>query len=222
MSKFFDPKTSQETEVGKNTDTTRLFAPATERNRDVLGDTMQAHLNGLCGTLVEVASGTGQHAAHIAPQLPNITWQPTDIEEKHIRSIDAWRNYTGHNNVLPAQHFNVITDDFNDITPNTNICAIMAVNLIHIAPWQAAENLITKAAQCLQNGVLFLYGPYRRGGAHTSQSNADFDKSLKSQSADWGIRNLEDVIACAKSAGFQTPDIIQMPANNLSVVFRKV
>ncbi|WP_262693332.1 class I SAM-dependent methyltransferase [Kordiimonas aquimaris] len=219
MSKFFDPKAPQET--ANSMDAARLFAPATERNRDVLGDTMATHVSDLSGTLIEVASGTGQHAVHIAPRLPNIIWQPTDIEEKHIRSIDAWRDYAGHNNILPAQHFNVITDEFNDVAVNPDICTIMAVNLIHIAPWQATESLIAKAAKCLQGGVLFLYGPYKRSGEHTSQSNADFDLSLKSRNTDWGIRNLEDVITCAKDAGFQTPDIIQMPANNLSVVFRK-
>lgn len=221
MSKFFDPKTNGDNNGGIHDDA-RLYAPATARNRNVIRSVLENHLQDLTGTLIEVASGTGEHAVHIAPHLPHITWQPTDIEEKHLLSINAWRTHDGSNNIKPAQYFNIIDDRFSGIEGG-NICAIAAINLIHIAPWAATEHLIEKSSDTLyEGGVLFLYGPYKRGGEHTSASNADFDQSLKSRNPDWGIRDLEAVTAHAARSGFQAPNIIQMPANNLSLIFRKM
>lgn len=215
MSKFFDPQPHHD-----KADLHRRNAPATERNRDVILEVMKAHVPP-SGTLVEVASGTGQHATYIAPHLKGITWQPTDIEPANLQSIDAWRAHTGHASVLPAKYFDVFKNDFAELVDVTDMQAIAAINLIHIAPWAVAESLIQKAASALSTGILFLYGPYMRGGAHTSQSNADFDLSLKSRNEAWGIRALEDVSACAVGAGFSAPIIIEMPANNLSLIFRK-
>lgn len=215
MAHFFNPE-------GKNGKTDmRLHAPATARNRDVILEILKPALPP-SGLIFEVASGTGEHAAHMAPQLPNHTWQPTDIEDHHLASIDAWREETDHSGILPARHFNVLEHTF-ETDSEDPLAAILAVNLIHISPWAVTETLIEKAAKALApNTLLFLYGPYKRGGAHTSESNAQFDLSLKSRNETWGVRDMEAVITLAEKAGFAAPEISPMPANNFSLVFRRL
>lgn len=202
----------------------RLHAPATARNRDVIFGVLQAALSAQTknGTIFEVASGTGEHAVHMAPKLENHSWQPTDIDADHLASINAWRGECAADNFLPAVRFNLLTDNFAAYQNPQPIVAILGFNLIHISPWDVAEALITKAGAALEeNGFLYLYGPYKRGGDHTSPSNAEFDLSLKSRDARWGVRNMEDVITQAEQAGFSAPEITPMPANNYSLIFRK-
>jgi Protein of unknown function (DUF938) len=199
----------------------RLYAPATARNREVIFDVLKPAL-GASGTIFEIASGTGEHAAFMAPKLPHHHWQPSDIDSGHLASINAWCAETKAENFLPARAFNVLNDEFNTSTLPAPLGAVLAFNLIHIAPWSVAETLIAKAGSALQtDGILYLYGPYARDGAHTSQSNADFDLSLKSRDASWGVRDMETVTALAEGAGFQAPEITAMPANNFSLIFRK-
>ena len=202
----------------------RLHAPATARNRDVILGVLQAALSAQAksGTIFEVASGTGEHAAYMAPKLTSHRWQPSDINDDHIVSINAWRDECAADNFLPAVPFNLLTDNFSAYQNPQPIVAILGFNLIHISPWDVAEALIAKAGAALEeNGLLFLYGPYKRGGDHTSPSNAEFDLSLKSRDARWGVRNMEDVITQADQAGFRAPEITPMPANNYSLIFRK-
>lgn len=228
MSRFFEPKAADELPTDK-----KLYAPATERNRDVLLEVFRVHLPG-SGTLVEVASGTGQHAAHMASHLQPLYWQPSDIEPDKLDSINAWAaesaNKSGPksgpkpntDNILPAVQFNVLEDEFTDLKVPTPINVIAAINLIHIAPWSVAEALVHKASATLDaGGTLFLYGPYRRGGMHTSPSNQSFDTSLRSRNNSWGVRDLEAVAELALGHGFDDPAIIEMPANNLSLVFKR-
>lgn len=216
MSRFFDPQKS-----GNSPSEKRLYAPATARNRDVLLEVFLAHLP-KTGTLVEVASGTGEHAAHIAGHMTPIYWQPSDIEPEKLESIDAWAQASSADNILPARHLNVIEDTFDDLEFPAPLTAVIAINLIHIAPWSVAEALVQKAANTLaENGTLFLYGPYKRSGDHTSPSNESFDQSLKSRDAEWGVRDLEAVSSLATGHGFSAPKVIQMPANNLSIIFKK-
>ncbi len=215
MAHFFNPD-------GKNGETDlRLHAPATARNHEVIFDVLAPALpeNGL---IFEVASGTGEHAMHMAPKLPNHIWQPTDIAEHHLTSIDAWRDEVSHPGILPALHFNILDHGFADNAPEL-IAAILAINLIHISPWTVTEALIAKAGEALTaENILFLYGPYKRGGKHTSESNAQFDISLKSRDPSWGVKDMEAAVELANKAGFAAPEITPMPANNFSLVFKKL
>lgn len=194
----------------------RLHAPATARNRDVILDVLKEHLPHT-GILYEIAAGTGEHALYFSEAFPDVLWHPTDIDESHLISIDAWRNHSGTENLQPASYFNVLGDIFPESTD-----AILAINLIHIAPWQVAKTLIEKAGSTLKTGgILFLYGPYQQNGNHTSESNAAFDISLKSRNPDWGIRHMEDITLLAEKNGFSEPTIIPMPANNFSLIFKR-
>lgn len=215
MARFFDPKGA---ESGQDM---RLHAPATARNRDVLFDVLAPALK-KAGVLVEVASGTGEHAAHMAPKLPNHVWQPTDIEDHHLQSIDGWRLHVETPNILPAQRFDVLADDFTVLHSKEELSAILAVNLIHIAPWAVTEALMEKAGAALTPGAtFFLYGPYKCDGIHTSVSNEAFDHSLKTNNSAWGVRDMEDVVSLACSVGFDEPTVTAMPANNFSLIFEK-
>lgn len=216
MSKFFDLKGTESPATDK-----RLYAPATARNRDVILDVLKDCHPGE-GTLLEIASGSGEHAVHMADHFEQAFWQPSDIDGDKIESINAWRAANGTKQVLPAICFNVLTDDMRTLTVSAPLKVVMAANLIHIAPWAAAEALISKAGDALaQDGMLFLYGPFKRGGVHTAASNESFDQSLKSRDTSWGVRDLEAVATLAAEAGFKPPDIREMPANNLSVIFKK-
>lgn len=211
MAQLFDPEGNSE----------RLHAPATARNRDVIFDVLKAALPE-AGTIFEVASGSGEHAAYMAPKLPDHDWQPSDIDTSHLASINAWRGEMLVENMKLARRFDVLTDSFTEPEHDKPLTAILAINLIHIAPWSVTETLVTKAGVVLpEDGLLYLYGPYKRGDAHTSESNAAFDGSLKSRNADWGVRDMEAVIELASEAGFKAPEITPMPANNFSLVFKK-
>lgn len=216
MTRFFDPKASDSATTDK-----RLYAPATTRNRDFILEVLKSHHPG-GGTLLEIASGTGEHAVHMADHFEQAFWQPSDIESEKIESIDAWRTASGARQVLPAIHYNVLSDDMQSLHIPAPLKVVMAANLIHIAPWAVAEALIAKAGNTLaQGGTLFLYGPFKRDGVHTAASNESFDLSLKSRDTSWGVRDLEAVATLAAEAGFKAPDILEMPANNLSVIFKK-
>ncbi len=207
MASLFDPAA----------DDNRLHAPATARNQDVILEVLQAHIKD-SGVIFEVAAGTGEHSLHFAPSFPNAQWQPTDIDPSHLLSIDAWRNHANIQNILPAMYFNVLDDAF----PHDNLNAILAINLIHISPLNVTKELMKKAGESLPpKGILFFYGPYKKDGMHTSDSNANFDLSLKSRNSEWGIRDMEQVIELAEVSGFKILEIKAMPANNFSPVFGK-
>ena len=211
VARFFDPQGRGE----------RLHAPATARNRKAIFDVLQS-AQPPAGTLFEVASGTGEHAAFMAPKLTGHLWQPSDIENHHLASINAWRREVLADNILPARVFNIRERDFDEFILPARLSAVLAFNLIHISPWQVAEALITKAGAALpKGGLLYLYGPYKQGGEHTAVSNAEFDASLKSRDTSWGVRDMEAVIELAVKAGLNAPEITAMPANNFSLVFRK-
>jgi len=195
----------------------RLYAPAAARNRQPILDVLKGHLPGR-GLVLEVASGTGEHVVHFAQGCPALTFQPSDLDPAHRASIDAWSAALGLANVRPA----IALDAAADAWPLDVADALLCINMIHIAPWAAAEGLMRGAGRVLAlGGVLYLYGPYKRGGRHTAPSNAAFDASLKAQSPAWGVRDLEAIAALAAAQGFGEPVIIEMPANNLSLVFRK-
>ena len=181
------------------TDAPRLRAPATLRNRDPLLAALRLLLPD-AGLVLEVASGTGEHAAHLAAALPDLTFQPTDLAGEHRASIDAWA--AGLANVRPA----LALDATAAAWPVARADFVLCVNMVHIAPWAATEGLVAGAARVLRpGGVLALYGPFRRGGRHTAPSNAEFDAGLQAQNPAWGVRDLDGVAAVAGAVGFGPP-----------------
>ena len=192
----------------------RLFAPSASRNRIPILQALRPHLPE-SGTVLEVASGTGEHVACFAAALPGLRWQPTDLAIERRASIDAWAS--GLANVLPAMPLDAADLDW----PLGAVDVVLCVNMIHIAPWRATEGLVAGAARVLpRGGLLALYGPFRRAGRLMEPGNAAFDADLRRRDPDWGLRLLEDVAALAATAGFGPPAVEAMPANNLLVLFR--
>jgi SAM-dependent methyltransferase len=192
-------------------------APAAARNREpilrVLRDTLPP-----LGRVLEIASGTGEHAVWFSRAFPDMTWQPTDHDPEALRSIAAWRDMKGPPNLLPP----LSLDAAAQIWPVTNADAVVVINMIHIAPWSATQGLIAGASRILNpGGLLFFYGPFREGGVHTTASNAAFDADLQARDPSWGIRDLDEIKALASQHGIPMSERIAMPANNLSVVFRR-
>ena len=195
----------------------RQHAPSAERNREPILAVLERVLPAT-GTVLEIASGTGQHAIHFAAALPHLVWQPSDLDDEARASIAAWTAHSGLANVRPP-----LALDVRDASWGIEAAAaIVCINMIHISPWASAQALIGGAGRLLgPGGVLFLYGPYRRGGVHTAPTNAAFDEQLQRRNPAWGVRNMEDVVALADAAGFDAEDPVEMPANNFSLVFRK-
>lgn len=191
-------------------------APSTARNRDPILAVLRERLTEP-GLVLEVASGAGEHAVHMAGALPHLTWRPTDRED--LSSIAAWRDQAGLANLLEP----LILDAADpDRWPLDRADAVVCINMIHIAPWRATEGLMTGAGRVLpRGGRLFLYGPYREAGVETAESNEAFDLSLKGRNPEWGLRRLEEVAALAARHGLRLAERIAMPANNLIVVFEK-
>ena len=170
------------------------------------------------GLVLEVASGTGEHALHFAADFPRLLWQPSDPDPAALRSIEGWRAGAGlFNFLLPvsldarAAHWPVDRAD-----------AILAINMVHISPWSATEGLMRGAGRLLDAGApLYLYGAYRQAGVLTAPSNEAFDESLRATNPEWGVRDLETVVDEAERNGLALDAVVPMPANNLSVVFRK-
>jgi SAM-dependent methyltransferase len=205
---FFDPQP---------TPTGGLHAAATDRNREPILEVLRQVLPP-AGLVLEIASGTGQHVAFFARALPALRWQPSDPSLAHRDSIRAWVAASAADNVAPAVALDVERWPW----PVTGADAILNINMIHIAPWSAAEALFRGAARLLPApGVLFLYGPFQRDGQHTAESNQRFDERLRGEDPRWGVRDLTAVEALASAAGFLAPEVIPMPANNLSLVFRR-
>ncbi len=195
----------------------RLHAPAALRNRDLIADVLQIHLPP-SGLLLEIASGSGQHCVRFAERLPNHVIQPSDPDPKARASIDAWVVSSGLANVKPALDIDASRGDW----PVAQAQAVLCINMIHISPWRATEGLFAGAAKCLSaGGLLFTYGPYMQGGAQTSESNAAFDADLRRENAEWGIRSIEALSELGLSCGFAAPEIMAMPANNFSLVFKR-
>ena len=194
----------------------RLHAPATARNREPILDVLRRQMPER-GLVLEVASGSGEHIVHFAQAFPGLDFQPSDTDPLARASIDTWRAEAGLQNVRSA----IALDAAAETWPISAADAVLCINMIHIAAWNSAAGLVRGAATLLRaDGMLYVYGPFRRDGAHTAPSNAAFDRSLRQQNPDWGVRDLEAVTALAQSHGFAAPIIEAMPANNLSLVFR--
>ena len=196
----------------------RRQAPAAARNRQPILDVLRPRLPAQ-GLVLEVASGSGEHVIHFAEALPDLVFQPSDPSPEARASIDDWVQMLALGNVRPA----LPLDAAGNVWPLERADAVLCCNMIHIAPWEAAVGLIAGAGHILpKDGMLYLYGPYRRGGRHTAPSNEAFDLDLRRRDAAWGVRDLEAVASLAEARGFGVPEIIDMPANNLSLVFKRL
>ena len=194
-----------------------LHFPATRRNRDpisaILADVLPAS-----GLVLEIASGSGEHVVHFSRRFPALTWQPSDPDPDSLASIRAWADAQRPANLLPP----LPIDASDERLPLDGADAVVCINMIHIAPWEAAIGLMRNAAKLLPaQGPLYLYGPFMLDGAHTAPSNEAFDRQLRRQDGAWGVRDLREVTAEARRHGLHPAGSFEMPANNLSVVFRK-
>jgi SAM-dependent methyltransferase len=204
----------------------RLDAPAFHRNHEPLWAALEKHLAGRSGDVLEVGSGTGQHVVHFAHHTPDLVWWPSDLNQRHLKSIEAWRVYSGLPNIRPALRIDLTDSDWCPELRNgqgpASLVAVFCANVIHIAPWHVAEGLFAGAGRYLRaDGQLFLYGPFKREGKHTALSNAVFDTSLREGNPEWGVRDVGDVEMLAKAVGLGLVDTIEMPANNLTLVFSR-
>jgi SAM-dependent methyltransferase len=202
----------------------RLDAAAFHRNHAPIWAVLEKFLAGKSGDVLEAGSGTGQHMVHFAKLAPEITWWPSDLNEAHLKSIAAWRRYSGLPNIRPPLRIDLSDAAWHPAMHDgggpERLLAVFCANVIHIAPWRVAEGLFAGAARYLRaDGRLFLYGPFKRDGKHTALSNAVFDTSLRDRDAEWGIRDIGDVERLAAGAGLALIETMQMPANNLTLVF---
>lgn len=194
----------------------RLAAPAVARNRDAILEVLRPRLPAT-GLVLEIASGTGEHVAHFAQALPHLTWQPSDPAPQARASIAAWSAAEGRDNIRSPLALDAAAATW----PLAQADAIVCINMIHISPWEAAEGLMRGAARLLPpGGLLYLYGPYLRAGVPTAPSNEAFDADLRRRDPRWGLRDLEAVAACAAAHALALDTVVEMPANNLSVMFR--
>ena len=195
----------------------RLYAPAVARNRAPILAVLRERLPA-SGLVLEVASGSGEHAAFFAGELPHLTWQPSDTDPRALDSIAAFRAAAGAPNLLPPVRLDAEAATW----PVRAADAILSINMIHIAPWSAATGLVAGAARLLPpGGLLYLYGPFMEHGRHTAPSNAAFDADLRARDPRWGVRDLDTVAELAQRHGFALAETVAMPANNRSVLFRR-
>ncbi|GAB4533114.1 MAG: DUF938 domain-containing protein [Amphiplicatus sp.] len=207
----------------------RMFSPSAARNKDPIREVFLERMP-CAGAIVEVGSGTGEHVVHLAAALPEAWFLPGDPDEPSRASIAAWTAHAGLSNVAPPHAIDVTAPDWPrraarlcEETGGGPIVAVVSINMIHIAPFDAAEGLIAGAGALLgPGGKLFLYGPFARDGAHTAPSNAEFDATLRARDPRWGVRDLErDILPLAQAAGLKLEAAIPMPANNFSAIFAR-
>jgi Protein of unknown function (DUF938) len=207
----------------------RKYAPATERNREAILEVLLKVLPPT-GTVLEIASGTGEHATFFASRLGDNSasdrkWLPSDPNPELRASIAAWSGHLGCENIYPpidldASNSVWAVEDNLDTLP---IAAIVNINMIHISPWSACLGLMAGAGRILKaGGILYLYGPFKQDGKHTAPSNEAFDESLRMQNSEWGVRDLDDVVIAAQAKNLNLINIYKMPANNLSLIFQRV
>ena len=219
----------------------RRSAPAAQRNREPIAEVLSEWLPD-SGLVLEVASGTGEHAIWFAERFPYLDWQPSDAHLDALASIEAWREDAGHSNVLPplvidasnptawpiqladaVLNINMHSDSCDDrkVAENCGFDVVLNLNMVHISPWSAAIGLLNGAARVLkQGGALILYGPWLKADIETAPSNLAFDQQLRERDAEWGLRRVEDFEAEAVKRGFTLEDTRSMPANNLMLLFR--
>ena len=202
----------------------RMDAPAFHRNVEPLQEALRARLAERSGDVLEIGAGTGQHSVAFARAFPKLRWWPTDPAPRRRASVDAWAREAGLANLRPARPLDAAASDWRlggaDAPPDSGLRLVLAVNVVHVAPWSVTEGLLSGAARHLApDGFLVLYGPFARGGRHTAPSNEAFDASLRAQDPDWGVRDLDEVASAAEARGLRLDEVVEMPANNLVVWF---
>lgn len=201
----------------------RLDAPAFHRNHEAIWSTIAPFLGTQTGDVLELGSGTGQHAVTFARRTPQLLWWPSDIFPSHLESIAAWRQHEALPNLRAPQCIDLTVSDWTwqeGGPAGRKLTAILCINVLHISPWRVSENLFTGAARLLRDeGRLYLYGPFMHNGTHTAPSNADFDATLRAENQEWGVRDIRDLRALADQAGLSLTEITAMPANNLVLAF---
>lgn len=196
----------------------RRHAPATLRNRDAIAQVLRDILPGT-GRVLEIASGSGEHVVHFAGLFRHLSWQPSDAHPDALTSISAWTRNAGLLNIAPPIRLDAQTADWG----LDRVDAIQCINMVHISPWEATEGLMRGAGRLLSSGSpLYLYGPHIRADIDTAPGNRAFDEALRSQNPDWGLRHVDDVRALALRNGLAFDRVVEMPANNISLVFRKI
>ena len=195
----------------------RLASPSAERNRGVIAGVLSQVLP-QSGLVLEVGSGTGQHAVHFARLMPHLTWQPTEQDEDCLRSISAWAAVEPLTNVRQPLYLDVTDTRW----PIEVADAIICINMIHISPWSTTQALLRGAKHILPPaGLLCLYGPFRVAGEHTAASNRAFDAQLRAMNSEWGVRDLDAVSTEARAYNIELARTFEMPANNLIAIYRK-
>lgn len=199
----------------------RLFSPSAARNRDAILAVFLNHMP-TTGKILEIGSGTGEHAVHFAASLPFVEWRAGDPDPESRASIATWRAHAKLENLKGPHAIDVMAADW-ALRAGGDFDGLVSINMIHIAPFAAAKGVIAGAGQILRpGGKLFFYGPFARDGEHISASNAEFDRSLKARNPAWGVRDLDrEILPRAHDAGLVLERTVEMPANNLSVIFKK-
>jgi SAM-dependent methyltransferase len=202
----------------------RLDAAAFHRNHAPIWEVLGEFLAGRSGDVLEAGSGTGQHVVHFARDAPGIIWWPSDLNKAHLRSIEAWRAHAGLKNIRAPLKIDLSDPGWGGEMTNgrgpPKLLAVFCANVIHIAPWHVAEGLFAGADRYLRDdGRLFLYGPFKVAGKHTAVSNAVFDTSLHERDSEWGVRDVADVAELGARNGLALRQTVNMPANNLMLVF---
>jgi SAM-dependent methyltransferase len=195
----------------------RFYFPHVARNREAILQVLRRVLPPQ-GLVLEVASGSGEHAAYFAERLPSLIWQPSDLDPRSLASITAHRTAADAQNLLAP----VCLDATSEQWPVESADALVCINMIHISPWVVSEGLMAGARRVLRmGGVIYLYGPYKIDGRHTAQSNKEFDAWLRTQNAQWGVRDFADMADLAARNDFVLIETVPMPANNLSIIFKR-
>ncbi|WP_417832265.1 DUF938 domain-containing protein [Terasakiella sp.] len=196
----------------------RLNYPATARNRDPILAVLKRFLPDR-GRVLEIASGSGEHVVHFAQHYPGLVWQPSDLDPACLKSIQGWVDHHALENILPPLSLDTTIEDN---WPQNELDALICINMVHISPWEATTGLMKKAGQLIgQDGFLYLYGPYRQNGEHTAPSNIEFEYWLKEKDPRFAVRDISEVDAEARKNGLALQEVVEMPANNFSLVFQR-
>jgi len=201
----------------------RLDGPAFHRNHEPIWSAVVPYLGTKDGDVLELGSGTGQHAAEFARRTPHLTWWPSDTNPAHLASIAGWRAHAGLANLRAPQRIDLNEPGWTWAGDGGgSLTAMLCINVLHIAPWSVSKNLFAGASRLLNaGGWLFLYGPFMRDGMHTAPSNDRFDRSLRAENPDWGVRDVRDLTTLARGAGLPLTQSVPMPANNQVLVFTR-
>ncbi|MGI9407660.1 MAG: DUF938 domain-containing protein [Hyphomicrobiaceae bacterium] len=205
---------------GKHADE-RLDAPPFHRNKEAILEVVRRHLTMDTGDVLEIGSGTGQHAVNFAAAFPSLTWHPSDPDARHRTSIDAWRREAELNNIRPALNLDACATPWSLPEGVSALAGVICINVLHIAPWDVSAGLFHGAGRVLEPGApLMIYGPFKRDGQHTAPSNAAFDDQLRRSDPVWGIRDICDLERLAGDAGLALVEVNSVPANNFVLVFK--